>query len=121
MSKLDPNQIVKKEHDEETGSKKVKIVSTEMSIELNADDGDSVQTQARCISIELSENEEYDISAYSKATLYCKKESESMTTVTLDISPQEDGDFYMDSGMSLALDGPVGSSYASNEKMVQIT
>jgi len=69
-SKLDPNQISQYEHDEETCSKKVKMVNTELAMELNADDGDSVQTQARVFEYSPASGEAIDITACKEIKIY---------------------------------------------------
>ena len=56
-SKLDPNQISQCEHDDDTGAKKVKIIGTEMSIELDAEDGDSVLSLPQQISSNVFDEE----------------------------------------------------------------
>ena len=88
-SKLDPNLIIQCEHDEALAAKKVRIIGTEMAIELNADDGDSVITQARCESMELTTDQEFDISKYYKAKMYCLTESDNTySPVTLEVKLQ---------------------------------
>ncbi|PCI45886.1 MAG: hypothetical protein COB41_00410 [Proteobacteria bacterium] len=117
-SKKDPNQIAQHEHDESSGSKKVKIIDTDLSIELDADDGDSVQTQARCMSIELEEGMELDISSYSKIKLYIQSKTSETGSITVQISPEKEGNFWMNSHIHIVLTGSTGASLSSDDHYV---
>lgn len=88
-SKLDQRQIVQREHDENHNAKRVKMVETELSMELNAADGDSVLVFKHQV-----ETQELDspinCSGLSVATLYVKSGS-----AHIEVSPKESGDeFY---------------------------
>lgn len=85
-SKLDPNQISQFEHDEENCAKRVTIVNTEMAMELSADDGDSVQGQARVFEYQVISGEEFDITFCKELIIYCDE------SYTLEISPVPSGD-----------------------------
>lgn len=89
-TKRDPNHIVQYEHDELSGAKKVKMVDTEMSIELDADDGDSVQTQARRFEYSPKSEEEVDVSQWSEYQVYSKG-----ATFEVYVSPGDDN-WYLD-------------------------
>lgn len=65
-TKLDPNQVIRREHDEASVSKRVKIVDTELAIAVAAEDGDSVQSVPRVLSQGLTANQELDISLYKE-------------------------------------------------------
>lgn len=41
-SKLDPTQIIRAQHDDESAAQRTKLVDTEMEINVSAEDGDSV-------------------------------------------------------------------------------
>lgn len=115
-TRRDINQIAEFEHDEDTNSKKVKIVSTELAIELRADSGDSVQCQSRCESITLSAGEEFDISKYSRAKMYIQVKSGSEKSyVALEISPESSGNFFVATPISLLPSTSVGESQESDE------
>jgi len=114
-SRKDPNQIVQCEHDDVTGAKKVTILDTDFSMELDADDGDSVQTQARCMSIQAIDGQIIDISKYSRVKMYIESSGANTTPVELEISPEEAGNFFMSSGMTMTPGANIGDSNASNE------
>jgi hypothetical protein len=74
-SKLDPTQIMQYEFDERSRAKKVKIIDTEMGIELDADDGDSVLARAESFEVRPSMDEEFDVSKWRKFVVYTKDDS----------------------------------------------
>lgn len=86
LTKLDPQYIARCEHDEASESKRVKIVDTELSIELDADDGDSVQTQGRLIDYNLTSGEVADISICREIKVYSSGE------FTVEYSPKTEGE-----------------------------
>jgi len=118
-SKRDPNHIIQHEHDELSGAKKVKLIDTEMSIELDADDGDSVRCQSRCESIVMVPGQEIDISKYSRAKMYVLVQSASVKSqITLEISPEPTGTFFRPTSMYLTPTSIVGDSMESSEMSV---
>lgn len=113
-SKLDPNQITKIEHDDASGAKRVTMVNTEMSIELDADDGDSVQIQPRSYSNMVTLGQELDISAYKSLKMYAKSLSGGPhDDLKLHISPVASGDVWVDTGITLTPSINTGVSVAS--------
>ena len=114
-SKLDPHQIMQCEHDEASMAKRVKITDTEMSMELNADDGDSVQSQPREFSNTVILNEEFDISGYKNMKVYCKSMADGVKPdLKLEISPLASGDAWMDMGTILVPSPANGDLVASS-------
>lgn len=63
-TRLDPNQIIKREHDESTDAKRVKIVGTQMQIAISAEDNDSVQSVPRVAIHNLVDDQELDVTVY---------------------------------------------------------
>lgn len=52
-SRLDPTQITQREHDEAAKAKRVKITDTEINMELNHADGDSVTSHPAKLSVSV--------------------------------------------------------------------
>lgn len=69
MSKLDKHQMDKLTFDEQTRSRRMFLAGGELSIELSADDGDSVLVKHDTQVIEISNNEIVDLSRFSKVCL----------------------------------------------------
>ncbi len=69
MSKLDKHQMDKMTFDEDTRSRRMFIAGGEISMELSADDGDSVLVKKDTQIIEISNNEIVDLSRFSKICL----------------------------------------------------
>lgn len=69
ITKLDRNQIEKMSFDELTRSRRVYLAGGELSMELNAEDGDSVLVKQDTQVIEISNNEVIDLSRFSKICL----------------------------------------------------
>lgn len=114
-SRLDANQIVKLEHDEATGSKKVNIVNTDFEIELDADDGDSIIVQQRAFTNTVILDEEVDVSAYKALRFYVvSNEVTPVGNITLELSPVAVGDVWMDSGIDVTPGAAVGDVVASS-------
>ncbi len=69
MSKLDKHQMDKLSFDPETNSRRMYIAGGELSLELDADDGDSVLVKQDTQILEVNNNEVIDLSRYSKVCL----------------------------------------------------
>jgi hypothetical protein len=69
MSKLDKHQMDKITFDEQTRSRRMFLAGGELSIELNAEDGDSVLVKQDTQMIPVSNNQILDLSRYSKICL----------------------------------------------------
>ena len=84
ISKADPIQIARRVFDEESDSNRVKLVETEMAIELSAEDGDSVL--AVHTSLVLQEGI-HSVAGMKTLCLY--------GSATLSVSPHDEGEeFY---------------------------
>lgn len=70
QTKLDPNQISQSEHDQVAKAKKVKIVDTAFSIELDAEDGDSVISKKQTKAVLISDGVILDLSMVGKVCLF---------------------------------------------------
>jgi hypothetical protein len=89
-SRRDPNHISQHEHNEELDAKRVEIVSADMSIELDADDGDSVQTQGRLFEYSNVQNDTPMPCGACKEVNLC-----SNTPVQLMVSPDDSGETWL--------------------------
>lgn len=69
ITKLDRNQIEKMSFDEETNSKRVYLAGGELSVELDAEDGDSIIVKHDTQLLPISNNDIIDLSRYSKICL----------------------------------------------------
>lgn len=106
-SKLDPTQITQMEHDEKSKAKRVKMVGTEMSIELDHRDGDSVtahpaKLSASSLGVEASDaNEEIipplDCSSIRKLQVHV----EGSGNVLVQVSLSDSEDSWLDLGQCL--------------------
>ena len=103
-SKFDPNQIVQCEHNEELMAKRVEIVSAEMSMELDADDGDSVQTQGRVFEyVDMQNDTPAQCTACREVKVYIKTNTEGATNVVdLHVSGSDSGDNFEQIGTAQA-------------------
>ena len=99
-SKRDPKHIEQYEHDEASDSKKVKIVATEMNIELDHTDGDSVTSHPAKLSasvtgVDISDNGTEIIPPLDCSSI--RKVSISVVgsgSVIVFVSPVDDGDVW---------------------------
>jgi hypothetical protein len=92
-SKFSAEIISRREHDENTKSKKVNIVDTEMAVELDANDGDSVATKAMTQILSVETDEAFSIAGWSKLAFYS-----ATTSANLQLSPETEGDEWYDAG-----------------------
>lgn len=69
-SKLDVNQIIQHEYDEELSAKRVSIVNADLAIELDANDGDSVVSKKQTQAIQVQNNDILDLSMAEKVCLF---------------------------------------------------
>lgn len=69
MSKLDKHQMDKITFDEETRSRRMYIAGGELSMELNAEDGDSVLVKQDTQIIQINNGDVVDLSRFSKICL----------------------------------------------------
>ena len=95
-SELSPNAITQTVFDEESSAYRVILQATGMAIEVDADDGDSIQVQPRAMSQELSINEAIDVEKCSSARIYVKSIGAGDASLKLQISPLDSGDFWVD-------------------------
>lgn len=102
-SKLDPNQITQMEHDEASKAKRVKLADTEISIELDHNDGDSVKAHpailsASALGADNNDNEiipALDISSMKELMVYVSVQSGTpQGTIQVLVSPMDDGNEY---------------------------
>ena len=93
-SRRDPNQIEQYEHNEEINAKRMELVGGEVSMELDADDGDSVQTQGRAFEYTNIVNDTpVSCIACSKINMYVTSTQSGATgNVQLWTSPDTSGD-----------------------------
>lgn len=101
-SKLDPAQITQMEHDEVSKAKRVRMVGTEISIELDHKDGDSVTVHpakliASVTGVEASDNDSeiipaLDCSSISKVKVHV----DGSGTVKIMISPVDSGSLFIE-------------------------
>ena len=98
ITKLDSNQVIRKAYNEENESLDVSLTNLEMSLELNAEDGDSVMVSKRS---KLFKSEgpvsEFiiDIEMLEKVRIY------STGTFSLEISPDGETYFYIEASREL--------------------
>lgn len=108
-SKLDQTHIAQMTFDEDSRSMKVKITDTEMSMELNADDGDSVLSKpvklvASAMECKAEDNGKDVIPALDCSNLREIHVSiEGLGSVDVLVSPQDSGDFFYTVGHSDAI------------------
>lgn len=96
-TKRDPGQIEQYEHDELANSKRVKLVDTEMSMELSADDGDSVQIQGRLDELSPVDSSPIDISMAKEIKVYVKSLSAGQKpSLSVKISPKDSGNDFIE-------------------------
>lgn len=101
-SKLDPVQITQIEHDEDSKAKRVRIVQTEMAIELDHRDGDSVTSHPAKLAVSVrgvSEEDNgtdlvpaMDCSSIRGAKLFLDGSGE----VEIMVSPVDSGDYFVE-------------------------
>ena len=87
--RLDPIAIAQLEHDPNKYAKKVSIIDADIAIELNADDGDSVQVQPRVFDYSPSSGEEMDITACREIIV------SGAGTLTIQFSIEPSGDNFI--------------------------
>lgn len=92
-SKKDPNQIAQYEHNDDLNAKRVEIVSADMSMELDADDGDSVQTQGRVFEYADVQNDTpVPCTPCREVKVYVKTNTQGATnTIDLHVSGNDTG------------------------------
>lgn len=101
-TKRDTNQIHQFEHDEASNAKRVKMVGTEMSIELDHADGDSVtahpaKLSASVLGVELSDNDTVIIPPLDCSSIRCIEVHVVGTgDVKVQKSPVDSGDVWID-------------------------
>lgn len=101
----DNNQIQQFEHDEKANAKRVKMVGTEMSIELDHKDGDSVTTHpaklsASALGVDAEDNDKMVIPALDCSSIRTMKVivvGEGNVKVML--SPTDDGDHFYEASV----------------------
>jgi len=112
MSKLDANQIIKLEHDDASSSKKVTIQNAEISMELNASDGDSVLVVNNSVSASATALDntdtgiivaEFPVDGAGVINMYVRTDTllAGPQVITLEISPVAAGDVWMDSTVTV--------------------
>lgn len=100
QDRKDPTRILRDEHDSEVRAKKVKIVGTEMSIELNHADGDSVTTHpaklvVKAEGVEKSDNDKEIIPALDCSSLSeVRVDVNGSGQIDILVSPEDSGDFF---------------------------
>jgi hypothetical protein len=90
-SKIDPIHIQQYVFDEETESLKVKLIPIEMSIELDANDGDSVKCYPAGFNFS-DKNQPYSCVGMKTAMLYKLNEQD----LKLEVSPFDSGDIWVE-------------------------
>ena len=90
-SKIDPVHIQQYVYDDETESLKVKLIPMEMSIELDANDGDSVKCYPAGFNFS-NKNSPYPCVGMKTAMLYKSDQNE----LKLEVSPLDDGDVWIE-------------------------
>jgi hypothetical protein len=96
-SRRDSAQINQFEHDEIVNAKRVTITDTELSIELSADDGDSVQVQGRILTSSPIDDTAIDVSAYKEIRVYTKTANAGpKTPLSIKVSPVASGDVWIE-------------------------
>lgn len=69
-TRLSPTHIAQHEHDEDSNAKRVTMVNTDIAIELDAGDGDSVEMRAMEMRATPALNEEVNISKMARASVW---------------------------------------------------
>jgi hypothetical protein len=92
-SKFSAEIIARREHEEATKSKRVNIVDTEMAVELDANDGDSVATKAMVQTLTVDADEAFSVAGWSKMAYYA-----TANNMVLQLSPDTDGNEWYDAG-----------------------
>lgn len=104
-TKRDTNQIQQFEHDEASNAKRVKMVGTEMSIELDHADGDSVTSHpaklsASALGVDASDNDKEIIPPLDCSSLrQISVRVDGSGSVQVMVSPTDSGDFFYELGM----------------------
>lgn len=105
ISRLDADQITKIEHDEATGTKKVSIANTSVSIDLDHTDGDSVTSHpAKLIASALGVVSPTDDGTEIIPALDCSSLREihvsinGTGTVDVEVSPNDSGTYFYSLG-----------------------
>jgi len=123
-SKLDFGQIIKNVYDDSTESlKTIPSSSTSFAIELDADDGDSVQIQGRESSSNASgiDNSyanivlaEFDITGMSANNIFSMTQINIVgaQVLTLQISPIASGDLWFNTSLTITPDATAGNGIA---------
>ena len=115
MSPQDPNQIVRYSYDDEKNASRVTVVETEMAIELDADDGDSVQTQSRLFEAELTIANPIGIDSVNTLKLYCQTLDDGANGyVRLYVSPETSGNMWYYTGTEINPSSVTGETVASD-------
>ena len=102
-TKKDPTQIAQFEHDEASNAKRVKMIDTEISMELDHNDGDSVTAHpvnliVSAIGVNNSDNEvvpPQNVASIKAIKAYVKITSGTpQGTLKLEVSPTDSGDTF---------------------------
>ncbi len=101
-SKKDPNQITRCEHDDESNSKRVMVVNTEMGMELSHSDGDSIFSIPSVQSVSMASGDVVSISDFREYQVFSDEEIDSIS-----ISPEEDGSFFVQLGGNFPPKSPI--------------
>lgn len=96
-SKKDPNQIVRCEHDDESNSKRVMVVNTEMGMELSHTDGDSIYSIPSLTSVSINSGDVINISEFREYQVFSDVNIQSV-----ELSPIEEGSFFFTLGSELS-------------------
>ena len=121
-SKLDPVQIHQLTFDEESNAVKVKLLGTNIELELNAQDGDSVTAHpakltASAMGCELSDSDKDIIPALDCSSLKeIRVDINGLGSVSIAVSPVDKGDFFYSIGGA----GKVYSICARRVKVISI-
>lgn len=94
-SKLDPNQIFQHAYDDDSESLKMSMVGTEMSVSLDESDGDSAAIRPMSFTASPSIGETISVEKMSKMRIYIKSIGSGDSTVSVQLSPLDSGDFWV--------------------------
>lgn len=100
-TRLDPNQVIKREHDEAASAKRVKIVQTQMEISTDEAE-DTIAVRPISFRQEVEVGDIVDISKHKETFVYLESTGASTGTLTIQVSPDDAGGFFVASGSTLA-------------------
>lgn len=101
-SKLDPTQISQLEHDEASKAKRVRMVNTEINMELNHADGDSVTSHPAKLAVSVTGVDSSDAGKEIIPPMDCSSLSavavhvQGAGSVVVEISPVDNGSFFVE-------------------------